>query len=340
MGLDADHIRDPMDPSRPSPAAPAFKNRRTGLAVFGVFTVMLGAVSGMLVPLMFFGQRMAERSTGVPADPRAMLPAMLMYGTSAVALVWLGIGSIMARRWARVLILIFSWTWLLMGIVSLAAMAFVATRLTEVIRSAVPAGQPQMTGPMIQTIIAVQFVAILVLFVLLPIAWILFYRSPHVRATCEANDPAPAWTDACPPAVLALSVWTALSAPMVLVGPLTYRSVFPFFGVLVTGLPAALISVVVAALLAYSAWALHRLRPVGWWLMTLGSCLATLSGAMTFARIDPMEMYRAMGFPEQQLEQMQKFSIMTPSLMIGASVLFAVAFVAYMLSVKKHFRSE
>lgn len=92
--------------------------------------------------------------------------------------------------------------------------------------------------------------------------------------------------------------------------------------------------------MAYSAWALHRLRPVGWWLMTLGSCLATLSGAITFSQIDPMEMYRAMGFPEQQLEQMQKFNFMTPSLMIWASVLFVVAFVAYMLSVKKHFRSE
>lgn len=329
-----------MDPSRPSPAVAAFKNRRTGLAVFGAFTILLGAVSGMLVPLMFSGQQMAERSTGIPADTRAMLPAMLMHGTLAVALVWLGIGSIMARRWARVLILIFSWTWLLMGMVSLAGMVFVAPRFIEMIRSAVPAGQPQMTGPMIQTIIAVLFVAILVLFVLLPIAWILFYRSPHVRATCEANDPAPAWTDACPPAVLALSLWTALSAPMVLVGPLAYRSVFPFFGVLVTGLPAVLISVVVAGLLAYSAWALHRLRPVGWWLLTLGSCLWTLSAAITFARIDPMEMYRAMGFPEQQLEQMQKFNFMTPSLMVWALVLFAVAFVAYMLSVKKHFRSE
>jgi len=308
--------------------------------VFGAFTIMLGAVSGMLVPLMFFGQQMAERSTGVPADSRAMLPAMLMYGTLAVALVWLGIGSIMARRWARALILIFSWTWLLMGVVSLAGMALVVPRIIEVIRSAVPAGQPQMPDPMIQMIIVVQFVAISVLLVLLPIAWILFYRSPHVRSTCEATDPAPAWTDACPPAVLALSVWTALSAPMVLVGPLAYRSVFPLFGVLVTGLPAALISVVVAALLAYSAWALHRLSPVGWWLLTLGSCLWTLSAATTFSRIDPMEMYRAMGFPEQQLEQMQKFNFMTPSLMVWALVLFAVAFVAYMLSVKKHFRSE
>ncbi len=340
MGLDADHNRDPMNPSRPSPVVAAFKDRRTGLTVFGVFTILLGAVCGMLVPLMFFGQQMAERSTGIPAGTRSMLPAMLMYGTLAVALVWLGIGSIMARRWARVLILIFSWTWLLMGMVSLAGLAFLAPRLIEVIRSAVPTGQPQMPDPMIEMIIVVQFVAISVLLVLLPIAWILFYRSPDVRATCEANDPVPAWTDACPPAVLALSVWTALSAPMVLVGPVAYRSVFPFFGVLVTGLPAALISVVVAALLAYSAWALHRLRPVGWWLMTVGSCLATLSGAITFSRVDPMEMYRAMGFPEQQLEQMQKFNFMTSSLMIWASVLFAVAFVTYMLSVKKHFRAK
>jgi len=45
------------------------------------------------------------------AAPIAII-SILFYALLAVLFVWLGIGSIMARRWARALVLVSSWFWL------------------------------------------------------------------------------------------------------------------------------------------------------------------------------------------------------------------------------------
>jgi len=42
------------------------------------------------------------------------------------------------------------------------------------------------------------------IYVLLPGAFLLFYRSPSVAETCQARDPSPQWTDGCPPRLLTL----------------------------------------------------------------------------------------------------------------------------------------
>src|ERR1035438_7524559 len=112
------------------PTTPTYKDRSTGLILFGILTLLLGCLAGLFVPMMLFGQLAAARTTQVPTSFATMLPGMAVYGMLAVALIWLGIGSIQARRWARALLLIFSWSWLLMGIVALIVMGFVIDRKT------------------------------------------------------------------------------------------------------------------------------------------------------------------------------------------------------------------
>lgn len=101
--------------------SPAYKDRSTGLTVFGIFTLLLGGVCALFVPLMLVGQMAAARANQPQAGPATLLPAMILYGGLAIALVWLGIGSMMARRWARALLLIFSWTWLIAGLIGAAS---------------------------------------------------------------------------------------------------------------------------------------------------------------------------------------------------------------------------
>ena len=50
------------------------------------------------------------------ASVRMMIPGILFYTLLAVWFIWVGIGSIKARRWARALILISSWLWLICGV--------------------------------------------------------------------------------------------------------------------------------------------------------------------------------------------------------------------------------
>src|SRR5579863_3045553 len=98
------------------PGAPAYKDRSTGLMIFGILTVLLGCLTGLFIVLMLAGQAMAPKTAQAQSNPAAILPAIATYGFLTVALIWLGIGSVQARRWARALLLIFSWSWLLMGI--------------------------------------------------------------------------------------------------------------------------------------------------------------------------------------------------------------------------------
>ena len=60
-----------------------------------------------------------------------------------------------------------------------------------------------------------------VFFIALPKVWIFFHNSRHVKATCEARYSVTRWTDACPLPVLALCLWLLVSAPMMLVMPVT-----------------------------------------------------------------------------------------------------------------------
>ena len=69
-----------------------YKDRSAGLIVFGILTILLGCLAGLLVLLMLVGQAASARTTGAPATLSTILPAVFIYGVLAVALVWLGIG--------------------------------------------------------------------------------------------------------------------------------------------------------------------------------------------------------------------------------------------------------
>jgi hypothetical protein len=82
------------------PISTAFKDRRTALMIFGVLEILLGCFCVFMIPLLFLGQAMQRGVTGAPPGYRILLPAAAAYATLAVVFIWLGIGSILARRWA------------------------------------------------------------------------------------------------------------------------------------------------------------------------------------------------------------------------------------------------
>lgn len=314
----------------------SFQDRKTGLVIFGILTALLGVLCALIVPLMFFGQQMAAKA-GTPQSMQMIAPAILMYGGLAVVLVWLGIGSAMARRWARALLLIFSWSWLLMGVVGIGMMAFMLPHIMETAHAAAPPGQPPLPESAATIATVVMMVLSGVIFVLLPAAWLLFYRSPHVKATCEAYDPVVRWTDRCPLPVIALCLWLAFSAPMMLLMAVAYKGVMPVFGVFVTGLAGSALYVLIALFWSYAAWALYKLDRRGWWLVAVTMCLFSLSAFITYSRHDISELYVLMGYPAEQIAQIQKFGVFKGQTMAWMTLVGFAPFLGYLLYVRKYF---
>lgn len=209
----------PSSPRSPAPLPAEFKDRRTGLQIFGAFTIVLGVLFALLIPMMILGQTLNAKATGTPVRFRELFFLIVLYGGMATALVWVGIGSCLIRRWARALLLMGSASGLVIGAGSMVVLAFVLPQFGALIKSAQPAGAPPLAEAA-QTVAMILIGGmVFVIYVVLPGVWFLFYRSPHVKATCEAHDPVPRWTDACPLPVLTVSLWLALGVPMLLLMP-------------------------------------------------------------------------------------------------------------------------
>ncbi|MEZ0255382.1 MAG: hypothetical protein ACAI37_08885, partial [Chthoniobacter sp.] len=163
-----------------------YADRKTALIVFGILIILMGLVCALFVPLAIIGQSMAPQ--GSPgAALHSTLPIVAMYGGIAVLFLWLGIGSIMARRWARALLLVLSASWLVMGVVGMGMMTFLLPKITAAINSAPrPTGQAAPPPEFGAIFGVVMLIMVGVIYIVIPGALFLFYRSRHVKATCEA----------------------------------------------------------------------------------------------------------------------------------------------------------
>ncbi len=155
-------------------------------------------------------------------------------------------------------------------------------------------GQP-VPQPAIQLITQVIMVAFMLLFyIVIPGALFLFYRSPHVRSTCEVRDPKGRWTDHCPLPVLALSLLTSFGAVGTL-ALLGFRCVFPFFGFLMDGAGGCVRILALSGTMLYLGRGLYRLQIDAWRLLLAVIVIMANSGTITFWRIDLVTMYTSMG---------------------------------------------
>jgi len=112
-----------MTDTASSPTVPPFKDTSTSLVVFGVLEIILGAVCALMVPLIVVGQMMAPDAGALPMGQ--MAAGMGIYLLFGAFFVTIGYGSIRARRWARAIMLVISWIWLVVGLISIVAVWFV-----------------------------------------------------------------------------------------------------------------------------------------------------------------------------------------------------------------------
>ncbi len=307
-----------------------FTDRKTRLVVLGVLQIVLGAFCALALPMMIIGM-VASAVTGNQAaegmNLKQMIPAIIMYALAATWFIWVGIGSVKARRWARALILVTSWFWLIGGTLGFLIMLLLIPSLFS------NDHMPQSAAAVFRFVMVAFMV---VFFIGLPGLFVLFYRGRDVKATCEHYDPQTRWTDKCPLPVLGLSLfcfWSAVSVPKA--GFINWT--FPFFGTVLSGITGAAVTVAICLLLVWIAWGLYRLDIKAWWTSLLVNCGMPISSFITFSLVSTETYYENAGMTAQQMETIKQTDVLSNPMMRWPMLLWTAAIVAYLFYIRKYF---
>lgn len=331
-----------MDHAAPS-ASITYYDRSTGLMVFGILTIGLGLLSIGLAILIVGSQALVAslHTPGVePAPIGALIPGMLVYVVVGIGLIWTGVGSCLARRWAYALMKIFSWVWLTFGVT---CFVFMAVAIPVVLHSAdalTPANARLPGTDAFGNIFMIMMLGFYSIFlVVLPGVWVWFYNSIHVKMTCEVRDPVARWTDRCPLPVLAVSLWTVATLPMMVVQALTGYAIVPLFGLLLSGFVGGIFFALLAVIWAISGVLMYLLDVRGLWLMLGTMVLIFISSIITYSLHDLTDIYQLLHYPPSMIAQMDKIQILhSRGLLVGTMVVFFIPFLAYLIYLFRFFR--
>lgn len=322
---------------QPYQAVPVFKDRSSLLTVFGIVQIILGALCALFIPLILLGIVMS-RKAGTPSAPLSNhLIGIVMYFGLAVAFIWLGIGSIQCRRWAHALTLIASWIGLILGIFfTIIFTAVLPVSLLAGMHAANNQNAGVPTGVM-AAILTFMIVIIAVCLIGIPTAFVIFYSRRNVLETCRRRDPVERWTDRSPlPVLAACTLFITGAVYSLLIAIAT--PLFPFFGKYITGLPAGVILIILAALDSFLAWAVFRRRIFAWWLAICAILLRIISYAITFVRGDILEAYSRLGWSSTSVQMLRQNPLARSGIFQWWGLGISLFFLGYLIYLKKYFK--
>ena len=303
-----------------------YKDRQVGLVLFGIVWILLGLLQGGMSLLMIAGTA-AQTPGSQPV--RIVIPMALLYVATGAAFVTLGIGSIMARRWARALILVSSWMWLITGVLTVGMMFFIVPTMLSNLPAEQAAAKPFIIGCM--------SVIFGVFFFLLPGLAILFYRSPNVQATVEARDPVRRWTDGVPLPLLAFVLWMLCGASSILLCAFIYPS-FPIGPWLVRGVAMFGLMALLATVMFFIGIGAFKRMPAAWWTAMAMLALGVVWIVVLMPKTDFASWYRESGLataPHQA--EMVEALYHGPFFTAWMAVFWAV-YLGFLLYLRRYFR--
>lgn len=313
-----------------------YRDRSTGLTIFGLLQIIAGGFCALLVPLTLLGFVMSKKVGGVSAPIGSQLIVVTQYLAVAILLIVLGIGSIQARRWAYALSLILSYVWLIIGILSTIVITAVLPVVIKTAMHQAPGKEPPAVFMALFLTVAIVFLAIFL--IVLPIIFLTFYRKKDVWETCRHKDPVERWTERVPLPVLAASLLFFASGCMSILSALGAR-LFPFFGTYLGAIPAFIVLVTVASVDFYLVWAFYRVQSAGWYVALATRALMILSMAITIARNDLMSAYVKLGMSSEQLQMMNSSPMTHSKALMWFGLSYGLIFFGYLIWLKKYFKN-
>jgi hypothetical protein len=312
----------------PTTPVQTYKDRRAGLVVFGILQIALGLLAALMPLFMVVGVLAGNAAARGAAPARVMAPVAMLYLAGAVTLIVLGIGSIRARRWARAIILALSWMWLILGGATCIGFGAMLPHMFDAL--------PQEQASAKPIVIGCVSVFLGLFFVVLPLVFVLFYRGPNVRATVEAVDAVPRWTDGLPLPLLIFAFWMLSGAvSMLFFGPM--YTAFPVGPWMLRGVSAlALMLTIAGVTLFIGLGSLKRMR-AAWWTALVLLVVGVAYAAIFMRKIDVSAWYKAMSMSidPRQLEMMQSM-YSSPFFYLSMAVMWA-AYLGFLIYLRRYF---
>lgn len=316
------------------------KPGKVGLILFGLGLIFIGLLFVLMAVLflamfIFVIPKLPNPNPQVPMPN--MWPIALMELVFASVIIVLGIGTFMAKRWARKIMLILSWCGLSAGLFGILFFSFFMGSFFDTAFNSAP----NMTPGVITGMKIAMMVMMGIFYIILPGLFVLFFQSKYVLKAVEYYDPKENWMDACPTPVFAVSLFSALGSLFVGVFGLMMLSFNfpPFAGAVIPVWGIALWSLVMGAVMIYISIGFYHVDIKAWWTAII---LVIIGGAtynfIFFKMMDPMSTYQKMNIPAEQIEQMQKtgFFAMYKSMSNMIWVMMA-PYLAYLLFIRKYF---
>jgi hypothetical protein len=326
-----------------------FKNHKAGLMVFGILLIIAGALAGC-------GGLATPFLTLIPTIPgqsrpglATILPATFFYLGVAGALITLGVGSVSMKRWVRPIVVVSGTLIAMLGILMSVLMLVMIPTLTATMQQSIqkslaaanattapatmPAtplpATPAMASGILYAGMAGAIIGMVIFYIGIPGALALYYRQTDVRRTLEYYDSVERWTDRVPMPILALVILSVLFGGGSLINLTVPATVA--FGTILTG-PAAIAWIVLSSAgFIASVVLLVRMNQKGLAIFIPTCVIYTVSSTVSAFRLDPVELYRAMGMDEESVQQVAGFNSLTsgPGQFIWAIVFVLLAVYAF-----------
>jgi hypothetical protein len=271
------------------------------MSAYSIFTKQLMLIEGV-----------GSKAPGFDAMGPTMILSSIFYGGLGLGVAGLGIGSILAKRWAWRLAISLGWLWVLL--IGLSAVSFIFL-IPQVMGqfgalssgASGPGGSSSspMGGRFEILMMGVAFTTALLIYLVPGAILIVIYGMRSARVTCEHCDPKPRWTDAVPIPVLVLWLLFVVTAFGLLAFAPIYWGMVQIPGM---PLPPALATVAWAVflpLLVFTARELGAMRLRGWWISLFLTIVGSVGSVLWLSNYDIMQVYRDMNLPEEQLKNME-----------------------------------
>jgi hypothetical protein len=307
---------------------------RGWIVLFAVLEFLIGAILVLMTVGMMV---LALSSQGILKTPMAgrgglaLVFPILFYSAAALLFLFAGAGTLARCGWARILMLVVSWFWLVLGILGgITVLVTVPLILGQAARGG------QVGSREITTLVWIFGVATILFSVVLPGSFLVFYTRRSVKAAFEKREAEEDSRQKLPLLVAIFAIWSGFCA----LGRLCSipYGLFVLFGFFITGAPAIILSLISSGLYGFLAWRIVRLERKVWWAAFLFHLLLGISAVITFFRIPMNKFFAALGASQIVDPAQRQVMLVVQSYLPCFTLIWQVLLLGFILYVKRYFR--